>query len=412
MDINTIDINDYTYHLPDDRIARYPLKERELCLLLEAGEGAPIKDNLFKDIPKLIPQGSLLVYNDSKVIHARLHFRKGENESGANIEIFCLEPFLPNDYQLNFASVSKCSWKCLVGNSRRWKENLELSKCFKINGLDILLKATRIKESDTVSIVTFTWDNPYVTFSQIIETVGEIPIPPYLNRKTEKSDNEDYQTVYSRHEGSVAAPTAGLHFTNDILKTIDEKGIERCEITLHVGAGTFKPVTEQFVSNHEMHFEFFSVHRDVIEAIIKAKSVVPNNKIYAVGTTSVRTLESLYYIGCLIKENKWEGNIPQWYPYGNLPDITLEESLKLVLDNLKNDTIIGETQIIIVPGFKFRIVDGMITNFHQPNSTLLLLISAFIGRNNGNYDLWKDIYAHAMSKTYRFLSYGDACLFH
>ena len=413
MKVEDIKIEDFVYELPDERIAKYPLVRRDECLLL-VSESDTIRHNIFKELPSILPSNSVLVYNNSRVINARLRFRKGENEDGSVIEIFCLEPVQPTDYAMNFAATDSCSWKCFVGNSKRWKEDTILKKTLTVDGKKIEVKAAReSRTDDNASIVRFSWDDASVTFSQIIETMGEIPIPPYLNRKSEKTDATDYQTVYSKSDGSVAAPTAGLHFTEDTLSAIDARQIPRREVTLHVGAGTFQPVNGETIGEHSMHQEFFSVSRRLIEELIEwLKEGSEKKRVIAVGTTSVRTLESLYYVGCLLKEGKWEGIVPQWYPYDKKrPELSAMESFKQILEHLKGDAIIGETRLLIAPGYKFKVVEGMVTNFHQPGSTLLLLISAFLGRKDNDWQKWRCLYNEALAGDYRFLSYGDACLF-
>lgn len=402
--INTksIRIEDFDYPLPDERIARYPLDDRESCRLLVRDKSGAISDHYFRDIVELLPKNSMLVYNNTRVINARLRFRKGENHDGAVIEIFCLDPVEPADYACNFAANNHCSWTCFVGNSKRWKDG-ELSMITLIGDENVTLRAKRLNKGDNSSIVEFSWDNQRVTFSEIIKEVGEIPIPPYLNRSTEKSDLTDYQTVYSRIDGSVAAPTAGLHFTDRLLEKISESGIERRELTLHVGAGTFQPVKSEDIGDHQMHDEFIAVSRSLIEEL-----AVTDREVVAVGTTSVRTLESLYQIGCLISEGKFDGDVPQWYAYEPThPKLSRKESLAIVsryMAEKKIETLTASTRIIIAPGYDYKVVDGMITNFHQPKSTLLLLVSAFIG------DDWLKMYKYALENDFRFLSYGDANL--
>ncbi|MDE6396454.1 MAG: S-adenosylmethionine:tRNA ribosyltransferase-isomerase, partial [Muribaculaceae bacterium] len=336
----------------------------------------------------------------TRVINARLRFRK---ESGAVIEIFCLEPVSPADYQMNFASTSPVRWKCFVGNSKRWKDG-KLSMEVDLGDETVCFCAERISKNDGDSEIEFSWDNKTCSFASIIEKAGEIPIPPYLNRSTEESDLTDYQTIFSRIEGSVAAPTAGLHFTPEVLTRIDEKGITRREVTLHVGAGTFQPVKAPTIGDHAMHSEFIVVERTLIDELAENLRTV-----VAVGTTSVRTLESLYHIGCKIKTGTWTGVLDQWYPYSeDHPRISVRESLTALSHWLKErgeTRLVASTMIIIAPGYEYQIVKRMVTNFHQPGSTLLLLVSAMIG------DKWKEIYEHALSENYRFLSYGDACLF-
>ena len=399
MDIKSIEIAEYNYFLPDERIAKHPLPDRDQCRLLVRHRDGALADCCFDEVATLLPKNAMLVYNNTRVINARLRFRK---TSGATIEIFCLEPVLPLDYAQSFASNESCSWTCFVGNSKRWKEGA-LTMPLVVEGKELLLSATRLSKSDTGSVVEFSWNNSDVSFSQIIEAAGEIPIPPYLNRATEATDSYDYQTVFSRIEGSVAAPTAGLHFTPKVLEDVDAHGIKRLEVTLHVGAGTFQPVKSETIGDHPMHSEFIAVSRDVI-----AQLALDNNSVIAVGTTSVRTLESLYHLGCMAAQGKTLDEVEQWYPYSeDHPNLSRSEALNHLLSYLdarQMTTIVASTRIIIAPSYKFRIVGGMITNFHQPQSTLLLLVSAF---TDGD---WKRMYDHALSNDYRFLSYGDAQL--
>lgn len=398
--VRNIPINNFFYELPDERIARHPLADRDLCKLLVADKYGVRADAIFADLLDYISPYSTLVYNNTRVINARLRFHKA---SGALIEIFCLEPVSPSDYQVNFASSGPVEWRCFVGNSKRWKNgSLEMTiECD--NKTKVILIAERTQRCDGDSIVRFIWNNESLSFAQIIEMAGEIPIPPYLNRSTEKSDSTDYQTIFSRIEGSVAAPTAGLHFTSELLNRIDRAGIERGEVTLHVGAGTFQPVKSEHIGDHPMHAEFIVVTRDLIQNLANT-----DRTIIAVGTTTVRTLESLYHIGCLIATDRWNGVLEQWYPYGiNHPALSVRDSLNAILAMLEqngDDRLIASTRIIIAPGYKYRIVKQLITNFHQPGSTLLLLVSAMIG------DSWRQVYEHALAGNYRFLSYGDACL--
>lgn len=399
MDIKSIEIAEFNYPLPDERIARHPLARRDQCLLLVRHRDGTIEDRRFYEIASLLPQGATLIYNNTRVINARLRFRKA---SGASIEIFCLEPESPRDYAQSFASSGHCSWTCFVGNSKRWKEGV-LEMPLSVGGKELVLRAERLVKSDTGSIVEFSWDCPDVTFSQIIDAAGEIPIPPYLNRATESTDSSDYQTVFSRIEGSVAAPTAGLHFTPEVLEEIDGRGIRRMEVTLHVGAGTFQPVKSVTIGDHPMHSEFIAVGRDVIEWLSESAGPV-----IAVGTTSVRTLESLYHLGCMASQGMELDEVGQWYPYsGTHPHLSKTDAMKALLGYLDSrglKTLVASTRIIIAPGYRFRIVDGMVTNFHQPQSTLLLLVSAFTGGD------WRRMYDHALAGDYRFLSYGDAQL--
>ena len=398
--VSDIRIEDYDYPLPEERIAVHPLQERDSCkLLVRSGDGA-LSTRVFRELPGLLPSRSMLIYNNTRVINARLRFRKPGG--GASIEIFCLEPVSPADYAVNFASDRSCSWLCFVGNSKRWKSG-DLIMPLEIDGTSVTLTATRESRQGNASVIRFSWDNPAVTFSRIISAAGVIPIPPYLNRETEPSDSNDYQTVFSHIDGSVAAPTAGLHFTDEVLHAIDTAGMQRRELTLHVGAGTFQPVKSDSIGGHDMHSEFIAVSRDLI-----AELAVTDRPVIAVGTTSVRTLESLYHIGCLIYAGEWTGEVPQWYPYDDAhPRLSRKEALEAVVAALDSDgssTLIASTRIIIAPGYDFKVVEGIVTNFHQPKSTLLLLVSAFIGGG------WRQMYDYALAGDYRFLSYGDASL--
>ena len=402
MTIKDIQIKDFNYPLDDERIAKHPLAEREKCKLLFY-QNKQIKDLHFYDIPDLLPENSMLVYNNTRVINARLRFQKPNG--GATIEIFCLEPISPRDYAQVFQTNGECRWLCFVGNSKRWKTG-SLTQDVNVSGITVTISATRGQQLGNAFEIIFNWNNENVTFASLLEAIGEIPIPPYLNRKTEESDSEDYQTVYSHIEGSVAAPTAGLHFTDEVLAECDKRGITRRELTLHVGAGTFQPVKSENIGEHAMHTEFISVERSLLEELIKAEG-----NVVAVGTTSVRTLESLYYIGITLLENpdadENELRVKQWAPYEKEHSISTKDALQAIIDYIDKqglDKYIGSTQIMIAPSFKFRIIKGMITNFHQPQSTLLLLVSAFVDGN------WKEIYDYALSHDYRFLSYGDSSL--
>lgn len=399
MNPKEIHISDYNYPLPDELIAKHPLACRDACRLLVRRPDGQLDDCVFGELPSLLPDDSLLVYNNTRVINARLRMNK---ESGALIEIFCLEPVAPADYAQAFASTDTCVWKCFVGNSKRWKQGMLRMK-LEIDGLNATLSAERVSRDDNSSAVRFSWDESRLTFARIIGAIGEIPIPPYLNRATEASDSVDYQTVFSHIDGSVAAPTAGLHFTDRVLDDIAARGIPRLEVTLHVGAGTFQPVKSEEVGAHEMHGEFIAVEREVIEALADTK-----RRVIAVGTTSVRTLESLYHIGCLMSQGLWNGEVPQWYAYSDAhPRLPVADALSFILrhlDGAGDSVLTASTRIIIAPGYSYRVVSGMVTNFHQPQSTLLLLVSAFMG------DEWRRMYDHALSVPYRFLSYGDACL--
>lgn len=408
-EIRDIRIDRFDYPLPDARIARHPLAERDRCLLLVKDEQGALSTRIFRELPDLLPEDSMLVYNNTRVINARLRFRKGEAADGALIEIFCLEPAQPADYACNFASISSCSWTCFVGNSKRWKSG-PLRMPLTIDGEDLTLTAERVAREGNTSVVKFAWDNPSVTFSRIISAVGEIPIPPYLNRNTEESDSRDYQTVFSHIDGSVAAPTAGLHFTPEVLESIDRRGILRRELTLHVGAGTFQPVKSDVIGEHDMHSEFIAVGRGLISELAST-----DRRVIAVGTTSVRTLESLYHLGCRLATGLPADVLPQWYPYDpSHPSLSVGDSMRAILrhlDETGEDTFVASTRLMIAPGYLYRVVRGMVTNFHQPRSTLLLLVSAFLESSALNPD-WRTIYDYALADPrFRFLSYGDACLF-
>lgn len=397
-----IRIEDYDYPLPDERIAKFPLAKRDESKLLLYKDGQ-VSESVFKHIADYLPAGSLMVYNNTRVIQARLLFQKA---TGARIEVFCLEPAEPHDYALIFQQTERCSWICLVGNLKKWKDGL-LTKTVTIQGEEVILSAEKKESHGDSHRIEFTWNNPKYTFADLLDAAGVLPIPPYLHRETEKSDLQTYQTVYSKIKGSVAAPTAGLHFTPEVLADVDAHGIGREEVTLHVGAGTFKPVKSETIEGHEMHTEFISVRRSSIERIQKNLG-----KIIAVGTTSVRTLESLYYIGVKLVSHpdatSEELVVNQWMPYEEANNqIPVAEALQHILDYLDRhqaDKLVTATQIIIAPGYEFKIVRGIITNFHQPKSTLLLLISAFVKGN------WQTIYDYALSHDFRFLSYGDSSL--
>jgi S-adenosylmethionine:tRNA ribosyltransferase-isomerase len=396
-----IRISEYDYALPDERIARFPLQERDRSKLLVYRQGE-ITEDVFASLPRYLPEGSLMVFNNTKVIRARLHFRK---ETGALIEIFCLEPVSPNDYALNLQQTGHAAWLCMTGNLKKWKQG-SLHKELAVRGKSVMLTAIRGESRATSHRVDFSWNNPEVTFADILEVFGELPIPPYLNRATQDSDTETYQTVYSKIKGSVAAPTAGLHFTPRLFDALREKGIDCEELTLHVGAGTFKPVKSEEIEGHEMHAEYISVSRATLE-----KLIAHQGEAIAVGTTSVRTLESLYYIGVTLSDNPGAGEkdlyVRQWQPYETPGSMTAKDALKQIvayLDRHRIDTLHTRTQIIIAPGYSFKIVKAMVTNFHQPRSTLLLLVSAFVKGD------WRRIYNYALSRGFRFLSYGDSSL--
>ena len=469
MDTKHIQIRDYDYPLTDERIAKFPLPERDSSKLL-VYDGGHISETTFRSLPSLLPEGALMVFNNTRVIQARLHFRKkaaspvpskgggnhpvaspfsppleGMGEAvGALIEIFLLEPAYPAEYQENFAQKGRCSWYCLVGNLKKWKEGA-LKREFIIHNSQFTITATRKGTHGTSQLIEFEWwlesdetrtnsngnsDSSLftlhssLTWAEVIDAIGELPIPPYLNRKTQESDKTTYQTVYSKIKGSVAAPTAGLHFTKRVLAEIDARGIEREEVTLHVGAGTFRPVKSEDIGGHDMHTEHIAVHRRTIERLL-----AHGGEAIAVGTTSVRTLESLYYMGVMVDPSKsplkgetygaenslplregWGGSslhVPQWMPYEYDNSLSTTEALEALLrymDERDEEVLHSSTQIIIAPGYKYHIVRRMITNFHQPQSTLLLLVSAFIG------DAWHDVYDYALAHDFRFLSYGDSSL--
>ena len=379
-----IRISEYDYPLTDERIAKYPLAERDHSKLLVYRDGK-VSEDVFYRVGDYIAAGSLLVYNNTRVIPARLVFHK---ESGARIEVFCLEPLAPRDYQLALSGTNGCTWKCMIGNLKKWKSGV-LS-----NGV---LHAERLSTTGNTHEVRFSWDNANMSFAQLLDAQGELPIPPYLNRPTEESDKTTYQTVYSRIKGSVAAPTAGLHFTEKVLDGLRERGIKTTELTLHVGAGTFQPVKTEDANKHTMHTEIIAVPRQTIQDVLDNLG-----HIVAVGTTSMRTLESLYFIGATKQLS-----VPQFAPYEHDYTISTEEALRNILtylDETKQETLHAETQIMIRPGYEFHVVDQLITNFHQPKSTLLLLVSAFVGGD------WKTIYDYALSHDFRFLSYGDSSI--
>ena len=397
--IQEIAIAEYDYPLSDERIAKYPLAQRDTSKLL-LYKGGDIREEKFANLPSFIPQGALMVFNNTRVIQARLRFRK---ETGAQIEVFCLEPEQPADYQLMFQETKECVWQCLVGNSSRWKSGV-LSQVIEIDGVQVTLSVERVSNA-AVNLVRFFWDGGF-TFAQLLEAAGELPIPPYLNRKTEESDMNTYQTVYSKVKGSVAAPTAGLHFTPAVLAALDAAGVQRGEVTLHVGAGTFKPVKSELIADHEMHEEYIEVQRGLLERLVAAGGAA-----VAVGTTSVRTLESLYFLGEKVFENpsieESELCVGQWEPYNREHTLSTIEALTALLQwlDVKGlDRVHSHTRIMIAPGYKFRIVKAIVTNFHQPKSTLLLLVSAFIGSD------WRRVYDYALENGFRFLSYGDSSL--
>ncbi len=418
MDPRKIKISDFNYDLPDERIAKYPLAERDQSNLLVFKEGVIEKKHFF-DLPGLIPAGSMIVFNNTKVIQARLHFRK---PTGGLVEVFCLEPEAPKDYQLNFAADRECTWTCLVGNSKKWKEGcLEMEVTLK-DGRQTVLRCERAGELGASQKIHFFWEGG-MSFAQILDAIGELPIPPYLNRATEEKDKETYQTVYSRIQGSVAAPTAGLHYTTRELEALQAKGVSLQYLTLHVGAGTFKPVKSETIEGHDMHTEFISVPAEVIARIADfLQHRAPGARFVATGTTSVRTLESLYYIG--EKLLAWHGAhgsfadvhpedliVHQWEPYDvqhTLPTLEALQAILRFLSETKQETLVTATQILIAPGFRYRLVDTIVTNFHMPQSTLLLLVSAFVDGDDLEGRNWHAIYRFALENGFRFLSYGDS----
>ena len=405
MEPKHIQIKDYNYPLPDERIAKFPLAERDTSKLLVYQQGNISQDH-FRSLPDYLPQGALMIFNNTRVVRARLHFRKStptqnENSLGALIEIFILEPALPVEYQENFLSRGKCSWYCMVGNLKKWKTGaLHQEIC--IGQEKVTLSASRVGTHGTSHEIEFSWNSNH-TWAEVLEATGELPIPPYLNRNTEQSDLTTYQTVYSKIKGSVAAPTAGLHFTPEVLSALDAHGIDREEVTLHVGAGTFKPVKSEEIGDHDMHTEHIAVRRETIEKLIRYEG-----KAIAVGTTSVRTLESLYYMGILAMQGKEDLHVEQWMPYeSDTKGIDTCQALSALLEYMDKrniDVLHSSTQIIIAPGYDFHIVKVMITNFHQPQSTLLLLVSAFVKGD------WHSIYDYALANDFRFLSYGDSSI--
>ena len=429
-------IEEYNYPLPDERIAKYPLANRDQSKLLVYRDGKVSEDRFFR-VGEYLPAESLLIYNNTRVIQARLVFHKTtatqplhdttqplHNAAGARIEIFCLEPLVPHDYQLSLGSTEGCTWKCMIGNAKKWKTGALSLPVLLPSGNTITLFAEKGEQTGNTFAVHFSWNlsakrsdseavqqqsgltgvaDLNISFAEILDAVGELPIPPYLNRKTEESDKTTYQTVYSRIKGSVAAPTAGLHFTDSVLSGLRQKGIQTAEVTLHVGAGTFQPVKVADANQHTMHTEIIAVPRETIQQIIAKLG-----HIVAVGTTSMRTLESLYFLGTqLLHHSTQPLSVAQFEPYEQEHTLSTREALQAIVDYLEQtgqDTLHAETQIMIKPGYTFRVVDQLITNFHQPKSTLLLLVSAFVGGD------WHTIYDYALSHNFRFLSYGDSSI--
>ena len=409
-------IEEYNYPLPDERIAKYPLQERDKSKLLVYREGEVSEDKFYR-VGEYVPADSLLIYNNTRVIQARLEFHKpvkqegdearGEVVKGARIEIFCLEPLMPHDYQLSLGSTEGCTWKCMIGNAKKWKSGALALRVVLPSRREVILLAEKGEQTGNTFAVKFSWEGQTeISFAEILDAVGELPIPPYLNRKTEESDKTTYQTVYSRIKGSVAAPTAGLHFTDNVLNGLRERGIKTAEVTLHVGAGTFQPVKVADANQHTMHTEIIAVPKETIQTIIDNLG-----HIVAVGTTSMRTLESLYFIGAEllggVQNNLNLLTVAQFTPYTREYTLSTREALQAIvdyLDRMGEDVLHAETQIMIKPGYTFHVVDQLITNFHQPKSTLLLLVSAFVGGD------WHRIYDYALANDFRFLSYGDSSI--
>jgi S-adenosylmethionine:tRNA ribosyltransferase-isomerase len=403
-DPDLIYLNDYNYDLPESRIAKYPLEERDQSKLI-IKQGQQISIGSFQDLPRYIPRDSIMVFNETRVIQARLVFHK---ESGARIEIFCLEPSSPHLIsEIAFQQKSPVTWKCLVGNAKKWKQG-PLKKNLEIQGKSFPLYARMLDAAEDAYLIEFSWEDQSFSFSEVLDAAGKVPLPPYIKRDSEEDDRYRYQTIYARNDGSVAAPTAGLHFSDRVFRKLEEKGILSLKLTLHVGAGTFKPVNTPTIREHSMHRERIQISKSFIESILKHEG----SSITAVGTTSVRSLESLYWLGLkIIKKGVRASDflINQWDPYEmDAAGIPATESLGAVLDLMRKknmETISGQTQLIIIPGYRFRLTDIMVTNFHMPRSTLLLLVAAFVGKS------WKDIYQKALDEDFRFLSYGDSCLF-
>ncbi len=398
--IKKIQISDYSYHLPDERIAKYPLPQRDKSKLLIYKDDT-IEETVFENICNYIDNESLIVFNNTRVIQARMLFNK---TTGAKIEIFCLEPHSPKDFYQAFQQTHKCQWQCIVGNLKKWK-NEELIKKVTVKEIEIELKAVLIQNITSYQIIEFSWENNEISFGDVLEYTGNTPIPPYLNRDAQLSDKERYQTIYSKTNGSVAAPTAGLHFTENVFNLLKNNNIQITELTLHVGAGTFKPVKSEYIVDHEMHTEHFFISLQTLQLILdKIDSIV------AVGTTSLRTLESLYWIGNKIVNEQKEIDsihVSQWEPYNTMNQVDTKTAIESIIKYLqinKLQQLSASTQIMVVPTYQFRLVNKLITNFHQPQSTLLLLVSAFIGEN------WKNVYEYAMNNSFRFLSYGDSSI--
>ncbi len=402
--VRDIEIEDYNYNLPDSLIAKYPMEKRDRSKLLTLQNGV-VNERKFIDLPSLLPKNSILLFNETKVVNARLIFKK---RTGATIEIFCLEPVEPvNDFQLAYQQTCPVIWKCLVGNAKRWKSD-NLSMEFNIDNKIVEINAEMISKLSDGYLIRFSWDDYSISFSHIIENCGMIPIPPYLNRSSEDQDKKRYQTIYAEYEGSVAAPTAGLHFTENVFSQLYQRGIETDNLVLHVGAGTFKPVVSDKISDHEMHTEQIVVSLVTLQHILNKV----DDPIIPVGTTSMRTLESLYWMAIKLLNGDSSFEVEQWDPYEldalSGSGFSSRDALEIIIKYLKENNLSelkGETRLLIAPGYKFRFAHGLITNFHQPKSTLLLLVSAMVGGK------WKQAYDFALKNNFRFLSYGDSCLF-
>ncbi|HRZ43504.1 MAG TPA: S-adenosylmethionine:tRNA ribosyltransferase-isomerase [Bacteroidales bacterium] len=400
-----INPNDYQYDLPKERIAQYPLEQRDLSKLLVMRNGE-ISEEVFRNLPEMLPGNALLLFNNTRVIRARVLFTK---PTGAQIEIFFLNPLLPShDHEIAFGSGSPVVWECIIGNAKKWKTG-DLTLCFPCEGHDTTLVARLVNRGDESSQVELSWEPAHLTLASVFEAVGHVPLPPYIQRADEPEDAGRYQTVYARHDGSVAAPTAGLHFTEEVLEQLNVKGIRQEKITLHVGAGTFKPVSTETIANHVMHREEIIASRQLLESLSHHEGpVIP------VGTTSVRSVESLYWFGVGLMRSREaipeHFSVQQWEPYRydaeQLPQVQeVFGYLAAEMATQKIEYLRGDTSLMIVPGYRFAVTKGLITNFHQPGSTLLLLVSALVG------GAWKKAYQYALEHDFRFLSYGDACLF-
>jgi len=395
-----VSVKAFDYNLPEEYIAKYPLPNRDESKLLVYNSGRITSDR-FLNISHYLSPGYLLIFNNARVVHARLFFKKA---TGAHIEIFCLEPANPPDYPSTFKENRTVRWKCMVGNLKKWKSG-ELSQMIEVNNKHITLKANKIEQEENEVIVQFSWEDRSVTFGEILDHAGKVPIPPYLKRESEEIDKNRYQTVYSKIKGSVAAPTAGLHFSDRVMAEMDQKRIQRTELTLHVGAGTFRPVQAETADQHTMHFEHFSISGETLDQLIQHYG-----KIIAVGTTSVRTLESLYWIGIKMHEHLMNDDtigLNQWEHLDLPGKMDVPDALNIIkkyLDDTGQEHLNASTQIMITPGYHFRLIRGLITNFHLPKSSLLMLIAAFVGND------WKKIYEYALENGFRFLSYGDSSL--